>query len=173
MRITMTAEALKRDLLAGPGDAYVPEIARSANAFLHNIYRHSQLAPRIFEAARMTTAVINGCMLCKNWRLERDLYQLGIERGVLDNGQAPDENFYTALLAGDDSPLSARELLAVNYAKDMGTAPKDLASNEFFWRSFKAAYSDAEITDLTYCIAGWMAMGRLFHVLGVDRQCAL
>ena len=31
--------------------------------------------------------------------------------------------------------------------------------------------SDAEITDLTYCIACWMGMGRVAHVLGLDQNC--
>ena len=34
-------------------------------------------------------------------------------------------------------------------------------------------FSDAEITDLTYCIAGWMGMGRAAHVLGLDQNCEI
>jgi len=37
----------------------------------------------------------------------------------------------------------------------------------------KGVFSDAEITDLTYSIAGWMGMGRVFHVLGMDQSCAI
>ena len=173
MRIRIDNEILERDLLVGPGEKYVPEIARSANAFLHNIYRHSKLSPRIFEAARIATAIINGCVLCKNWRIQHDLHQLGIKQGVLNNGQAPNNSFYTALLSGDHSHLDAREQLAVRYANNMGLTPIDLSADELFWRSFKESFDDAEITDLTYCIAGWMAMGRVFHVLGVDQQCSL
>ena len=31
--------------------------------------------------------------------------------------------------------------------------------------------TNAEITDLTYCTAGWMGMGRVAHVLGLDGSC--
>jgi hypothetical protein len=36
----------------------------------------------------------------------------------------------------------------------------------------KAAFSDEEIVDLSYCIAGWMGLGRVGHALGTDRVCA-
>jgi hypothetical protein len=55
----------------------------------------------------------------------------------------------------------------------MGESPKALAGNEVFWEQLKTAFSDAEITDLTYCVAGWMGMGRVFHVLGMDGSCAV
>ena len=37
----------------------------------------------------------------------------------------------------------------------------------------KEVFSDAEIADLTYCIAGWMSMGRVAHVLGLDSNCSV
>ena len=40
-------------------------------------------------------------------------------------------------------------------------------------RALKAALSDAEIVDLTYCAAGWIGFGRATHVLGVDAACTL
>ena len=30
-----------------------------------------------------------------NWQTKRDVAQMGIEKGVIDNGIAPDESFYT------------------------------------------------------------------------------
>ena len=40
----------------------------------------------------------------------------------------------------------------------MGEDPKGLSNDEEFWVEVKDVFSDAEITDLTYCIAGWMGM---------------
>ncbi len=37
----------------------------------------------------------------------------------------------------------------------------------------KSAFSDDEIVDLSYCIAGWMGMGRVTHALGFDAVCAV
>ena len=55
----------------------------------------------------------------------------------------------------------------------MGTEPKQLAKDEEFWAEVKDIFTDAEITDLTYCIAGWMGMGRVAHVLGLDGNCTI
>ena len=161
------------DLMAGPGDIYAPEISAAGNAFARAIYLHSGLPLRVFEAARIATAIINGCLICKNWRAARDVGQLGIDSGVIENGQVPDGAFYQALLDGRQDHLDQRERLAVEYANAMGESPQALAGDEVFWRQLKAAFSDAEITDLTYCIAGWMGMGRVFHVLGMDGSCAI
>ena len=42
-----------------------------------------------------------------------------------------------------------------------------------FWDEMKKVFTDEEITDLTYCIAGWMGMGRVAHVLGLDQNCSI
>ena len=55
----------------------------------------------------------------------------------------------------------------------MGSEPKQLAKDEALWSELKEHFSDQEITDLTYCIAGWMGMGRVAHVLGLDQDCSI
>ena len=57
-------------------------------------------------------------------------------------------------------------------AEAFGRDPKsiDLA---FVARLRDAGYTDAELLDLTVCVAGWLALGRTLHVLGVDDACAL
>lgn len=154
-----------------PGSLYVPEITSAANAFAFAVYSHSRLPLREFEAARITTAVINGCKICMNWRAARDVKTMGISDGVAGNGEAPDEAFYQAVLAGDYEGLSSRERLAVQFAEQMGNAPRALAADEALWAEMKAEFSDAEITDLTYSIAMWMGLGRMTHVLGLDTGC--
>ena len=108
-----------------------------------------------------------------NWQTKRDVAQMGIEKGVIDNGIAPDESFYTEILNKDYSNLSTRETLAVNYAISMGNKPKELSKDDNFWDEMKKVFTDEEITDLTYCIAGWMGMGRVAHVLGLDQNCSI
>ena len=51
-----------------------------------------------FEAARISTAMINGCKICMNWQSKRDVHQMGIVGGVTNNGEAPDDSFYSNLL---------------------------------------------------------------------------
>jgi len=159
--------------MLGPGEVHAKEISAAGNAFAYAIYEHSKLPLRVFEAARIATAQINGCQICMNWQTNRDIKQMGIEGGVSLNGEVPDENFYSLLLQDDLSHLNQQESLAVKYAKAMGSEPKQLAKDEALWGELKEQFSDQEITDLTYCIAGWMGMGRVAHVLGLDQDCGI
>jgi len=54
----------------------------------------------------------------------------------------------------------------------MGQDPHGIAADENFWSRAKAAFSDAEIVDMTYSIGAWMANGRALHVLGMDAVCS-
>ena len=83
------------------------------------------------------------------------------------------EEFYSKLLDNNLEDLTDKELIAVKFANAMGKNPKKLSKDEKFWTEVKNAFSDAEITDLTYCIAGWMGMGRVAHVLGLDSNCEI
>ena len=96
---------------------------------------------------------------------------MGIKGGVTNNGEAPDNQFYKNLLEGDLSHLNTKELIAFKFATTMGTEPKQLSKDNEFWSEIKSTFTDAEITDLTYCTAGWMGMGRVAHVLGLDGSC--
>lgn len=157
-----------------------PEIVRAAMEFSRITYLHSTLTLREFEAARMITAEINGCIMCQGWRSADDvpayLAALGdrTDAGILDSQDQPDEAFYLGIPEWRSSDLySPRERLAIELAEGMGAAPKAIAADEDFWSRFKAAFTDAELVDLSYCIACWMGLGRVGHVLGLDSVCAV
>ena len=153
---------------------YSPEIVRAGGAFAMAPYQYSKLPLRLFEACRIATAVINGCTVCMNWRAQRDLRLLGYANaGVIEQGDAPDEAMYQAVLSGDLSSLSEKERLAVQFSQKMGTDPRGLGEDEAFWSALKRVMTDAEIVDLTHSTAAWMAMGRVAHVLGVDGMCSI
>ncbi|QYU69699.1 hypothetical protein J4558_06090 [Leptolyngbya sp. 15MV] len=152
---------------------YAPEIIAASDGFARAVYAHSRLPLRLFEAARIATATINGCTVCMAWRTARDAGGMGAAEGVAANGPEPDEAFYQAVLRGDDALLDPREAIAVRYARAMGEDPRGLAADEGLWRELKERLSDAEIVDLTYCIAAWMGLGRVTHVLGIDTACRL
>lgn len=152
---------------------YAPEIIQAGGTFAMAPYRSSKLPLRLFEACRIATAVINGCTVCMNWRTQRDLRLLGIQGGVTAQSDAPDEAMYRAVLDGDLTALSDKERLAVQFSQAMGNDPRGLSDDDFFWTELKAVMTDAEIVDLTYCTAAWMAMGRVAHVLGVDAACSV
>jgi len=67
---------------------HIPELVSAANEFAFAIYQHSKLPIRVFEAARIATAVINGCTVCKSFRVATGVESLGVEGGVPDNGEA-------------------------------------------------------------------------------------
>jgi alkylhydroperoxidase family enzyme len=135
------------------------------------------LSVREFEAARARTADINGCLWCKNWRSARDVPayfdRIGLKvETVADHGPAPDESFYAAVNNWRESKIfTPRERIALEYAEGMGMRPKEIAEDEDFWKRARTLYSDTEIIDLTYCLASWIAMGRVTHVLGFDTVC--
>ncbi|WP_395621949.1 carboxymuconolactone decarboxylase family protein [Sphingomonas daechungensis] len=162
---------------AGPmpnlAERYAPELLGAAGAFSVATYRHSILPMRVFEAARIAIAAINGCTVCKAFRTGGHSFLLGIGEGEGVRGSRPDEAFYAAVLAGDLDGLDEQERLAAEYARAMSLDPQGLADDETMWSQMKAVFSDEEIVDLTYCCAGWIGFGRATHVLGVDAACAL
>lgn len=154
-------------------DAYAPEIIAAGNAYSHAIYEHSKLPLRVFESARIATALVNGCTVCQNWRAARDASLMGLDHGVIDNGPEPDEAMYAALLSGSGEGLSEQELLAAEYATKVGENPKGLAADDEMWARLRSAFSDAQIVDMAYCVGGWMAFGRIMHVFGIDAACTI
>jgi hypothetical protein len=98
---------------------------------------------------------------------------MGITHGVISNGEAPDKKFYSNILSNNFEDLSDQELMAIKFAQGMGQDPKQLSADEKFWKEIKTVFTDAEITDLAYCTAGWMGMGRVAHVLGLDKNCEI
>ena len=64
-----------------------------------------------------------------------------------------------------------RTRLAAEYAERYALAHHGL--DDEFWARMLAAYSQAEIVELTMCLGSWLAFGRLNHVLGIDAVCVL
>ncbi|WP_353227305.1 carboxymuconolactone decarboxylase family protein [Novosphingobium sp.] len=153
-------------------------IMAAAGEFSKAVYRDSGLSLREFEGARMRTAQINGCMICRDFRAARDaagIFSVGGEtpaRMVTDNGPAPDEAFYEHVARWRTSSLfSERERLAIEFAERFAEQPKVLSADARFWTRMHAVYADGEIVDLAHCVAAWIGLGRVAHVLGFDTVC--
>jgi alkylhydroperoxidase family enzyme len=169
-----------------PGDPRTPlwqglhrEMADAVMALSETVYQTTKLDFRIAEAARIRIAHINGCLLCRNFRVASDLQGLMARVGVkgeanvsADRGPVPDEAFYAAVETWRASDLfSPRECLAMEYAERIAESPRDLPYDDEFWHRLSSAFDDAEIVDLTYSITTWIATGRFTHVLGFDGSC--
>lgn len=156
-----------------------PELAIPMFNYSFSAYRHSRLSLRELEAARIRTAEINGCLICRSFRAGRDLEAemtaAGMDAGksVVNNGPKPDEALYANILNWREaSNYAPRERLAIELAERIGLDPGPLPLDKGFWSNMRALFSDAEITDLTLCIGAWIAGGRILHVLGLDTVCA-
>lgn len=160
-------------------DTHARDIMAAGGAFAHAVYKHSTLSLREFEAARSRIAQINGCQICQQFRAARDLDAMfsavgvRVDQTVAGNGPAPDEAFYAAVEHWRDADLfNERERLALEFAERFAQEPKVLAADQEFWARMKARFSDGEIVDLAHCVAAWMGLGRVAHVLGFDSVCA-
>ena len=71
----------------------------------------------------------------------------------------------------DHQEYSDAERIAIEYAERFALAHLEL-DDEFFVR-LRDHFSDADILDLTICIADFLAFGRLTEVLRLDQECSL
>jgi alkylhydroperoxidase family enzyme len=154
------------DIPAGDVDPEVrvwalrPEMGRAAGALSHAIYEQSVVPVRERELARMRIAQINGCVICQQWRSTP-----GAE-GQIEEADYADVNGWRA-----STRFTEHERLAIEYAELFATAHDEI--DDAFFARLRAAFSDAEILDLTVCIGGFLAIGRTLHVLGIDDSCRL
>jgi len=152
----------------------------AAGEFSRAVYRDSRLSLREFEGARMRTAQLNGCQICRDFRAARDapaMFKVPGEtqpRTVIDNGPAPEEEFYDQVARWRSSGVfSDRERLAIEFAERFAEQPKVLSQDEAFWARMHACFTDADIVDLAHCVAAWIGLGRVAHVLGFDTVCLI
>ena len=137
----------------------VPGIGPAASAFAQSVYEHTTLGLREFEAARLRTAQINGCLFCQDWRTERD-------------GETVEDTFDDAVEQWRTTDaFDDRTRLAAEYAERYCLDHHGL--DDAFWTRMKGSYTDAEIVELSMCIGSWLSFGRLNHVLGLDTACVL
>jgi alkylhydroperoxidase family enzyme len=137
----------------------VPAIGIPAAKFSGAVYEHSTLALEEFEAARLTIAEVNGCVFCQDWRTERD------GATVAEGFDEEVRNWQTSTV------LTLRSKLAAEYAGRFATDHHNL--DDEFWQRMLAAYTQAEVVELSMCLGSWIAFGRLNRVLGLDTACAL
>lgn len=155
---------------------YAPEIGAAGGGYAKAVYQSSRLPLRVLEAARYRTAQLNGCMICQGFRAASDVNGLLAMMGgdpdssiVARGGAVPDEAFYADVVdwrtaAGFDD----RERLAIDYAERMGERPRACEGDADFWVRMHAAFTDAELVDLTLAIGAWIGLGRVTHVLELD-----
>jgi alkylhydroperoxidase family enzyme len=137
-----------------------PAMGMGAGALSHAVYEQSIIPVREREVARMRIAQINDCAICQQWRKTT-----GSAEAMTEADYANVSDWRT--FAG----YSERERLAIEYAERFALDHINL--DDAFFTRLKAAYTDAEVLELTVCIGAWIALGRTMSVLGIDASCRI
>jgi len=137
-----------------------PATGEAANRFSDLIQSDTMLSVPEHEAARIRIAHLNGCEPCSGARIA-DMAAFGL-----------DEAFYRDV---DDPAL--RHLYPPRIALAIGFAERFVAGkqafDEAFWEEMRAAFSAAEIADLTASCAKWLGLGRINAVLDLAVACPI
>lgn len=154
------------DLPDGPGgDAAMvwtlrPELGGMVERMIKGAYQQSILPPEERELARMRIAQINDCVACSDFRAP----------SVLEAGVAPE--LYENVAAFATYPgYTPRQRLAIEYAERFATDHSSI--EDTFINRLRELFTDAEVLDLTLCIAVFLGLGRTLTVLGIDQSCAI
>ncbi|ATA28530.1 4-carboxymuconolactone decarboxylase [Mycobacterium lepraemurium] len=137
-----------------------PELGDMVERMIRGAYQQSILPPQERELARMCIAAINDCVACSDFRA----------RSVLDAGLAPELYENVADYAGYPG-YTPRQRLAIEYAEHF--AIDHASMDDAFCTRLRQVFTDAEILDLTLCVAVFLGLGRSLTVLGVEQSCAI
>ena len=132
-----------------------PEMAPAVGKLVDAAYNKSILPVGVREAARIRIAQLNDCTVCLTFRAD----------SVREQGLG--EELYSAVgtEGGAGRELSEQERLAVEYAELFALDHERI--DDAFMGRMKAMFTDAEILDLTICVAAFLGLGRALHVLGI------
>jgi alkylhydroperoxidase family enzyme len=137
-----------------------PELGGMVQRMIKGSYQQSILPPEERELARMRIAQINDCIACSDFRAP----------SVLQAGLAPE--LYRNVAAYATYPgYTPRQRLAIEYAERFALDHSSI--DDAFVARMRELFSDAEILDLTLCIAVFLGLGRTLTVLGIDQSCAI
>jgi alkylhydroperoxidase family enzyme len=130
-----------------------PELGAAATRLVDAAYNKSILPVRVREAARMRIAQLNDCTVCLAFRADKV------------RAQGLGEDFYCAVGSPEEDGLSEQERLAVEYAERFATDHTSI--DDAFVERLRAAFTDAEVLDLTICLSAFLGLGRTLRVLGI------
>ena len=132
-----------------------PEMGAAVAKLGDAAYNKSIIPTRVREAARMRIAQLNECKVCLNFRAD----------SVMEQGMT--EDFYAHVsMFHNDGRYSPQEKMAIDYAERFAIA--HTAIDDAFFDQLHEHFTDAEILDLTICIATFVALGRTLNVLGIE-----
>jgi AhpD family alkylhydroperoxidase len=137
-----------------------PNVAAGAAAYSEAIYQKASIDLRLRELLRMRIAEINQCHICMNARVP-SLQAAGLTEELLANVG----NYATY----DGFTQAERDALdyTTRFALDHGSI------DQAFMDKLVAHFGDETVFEITLCIAGWLALGRVNAVMDVTTSCPL
>lgn len=159
-RVTVPVES---DPLMHVWGSLAPHLTRPAAALSSAVYTSATFSLREMEAARLTIARINDCVICLGWRSGRDVV------GRTDQADQAPEEFYAALLAGNLASFSPRERLAAVFAERFALDHRSMGDE--LWAELHTHFTDDELVELGLAVGAWLALGRFNQVFDIDGGC--
>ena len=133
-----------------------PEMGALVERMVGTVYGKSILPAAEREVARMRIAQLNACDACATFRAP----------SVLEAG-AFEELYEHVADAANYPGYTTRQQLAIEYAERFATDHAGI-DDDLFAR-LRAEFTDAEVLDLTMCVAVYLGLGRALEVLGIDQ----
>ena len=154
------------DVPEGPGgDAAMvwslrPEMAGMVEHMISTAYQRSILPAAEREVARMRVAQLNACDACSTFRAP-SVIAAGVTEDLYEH--LDDYRTYPR--------YTERQRLVIEYAERFAVDHRAI-DDELFER-LRRHFTDAEILDLSLCLAVYVGLGRVLEVLGVDDNCPI
>ena len=137
-----------------------PNIAGAAGAYSEAIYNKASIDLRLRELLRMRIAQINQCHICMNARVP-SLEAAGITEELLTNVDS-----FATYPGFTDAERDALDY-TTRFALDHGSI------DQAFMDRMVGHFGDETVFEITLCIAGWLALGRVNAVMDVTTSCPL
>jgi AhpD family alkylhydroperoxidase len=137
-----------------------PNVSAGAAAYSEAIYTKATIDLRLRELLRMRIAQINQCHICMNARVP-SLDAAGLTEEMLAN--VADFATYGGFTPAERDALD----YATRFALDHGSI------DQAFMDRLVAHFGDETVFEITLCIAGWLALGRVNAVMDVTTSCPL
>lgn len=137
-----------------------PEMGGMVDRMVSTVYQRSILRAEEREVARMRIAQLNSCNACANFRAP-SVVAAGVTEDLYEHLEDP------ASYPG----YTERQRLAIEFAERFATDHRNI--DEALFVRLRSAFTDAEVLDLTMCVAVYLGLGRALEVLGVDSNCPI